>query len=133
MNIKENIYIFYRFFENLPEMRSPFSTHYMYRNGQTINPFLSNNEIIMISIVLSKYTLMTAGKDIQRFKHTNLFTDWGPCPLGLTVHLMVHVRTPSMFWSKNKKKKCIHLQIPVSLFKSGVQGGILFMDMFSWE
>ena len=35
----------------------------------------------------------------------------------------------SMFWSKNKKIG-MPLQTPVSLYKSGVQGGILFMDMF---
>ena len=36
----------------------------------------------------------------------------------------------SMFWSKNKKIG-IPLHTPVLLYKSGVQGGILFMDMFS--
>ena len=39
----------------------------------------------------------------------------------------------SVFWSKNKKKEktVIPLPAPVYLYKSGVQGGILFMDMFS--
>ena len=56
----------------------------------------------------------------------------------------------SMFWSKNKKRgvavlTCTHnlcfgakirktgiaLHTPVLLYKSGVQGGIHFMDMFS--
>ena len=35
-----------------------------------------------------------------------------------------------MFWSKNKKIG-IHLHTPVLLSKSGVQGGIHVMDMFS--
>ena len=33
----------------------------------------------------------------------------------------------SMFWSKNKKNR----YTPVLLYKSGVQGGIHFTDMFS--
>ena len=36
----------------------------------------------------------------------------------------------SMFWSKNKKKG-IPLHTPVLLYKSGVQGGIHYTDMFS--
>ena len=36
----------------------------------------------------------------------------------------------SMFWSKNKKKG-IPLRTPVLLYKSGVQGGIHYTDMFS--
>ena len=35
----------------------------------------------------------------------------------------------SMFWSKIKKIR--YTPSPVLLYKSGVQGGILFMDMFS--
>ena len=35
------------------------------------------------------------------------------------------------FGGKNKKKG-IHLQTKVFLYKSGVQWGILFMDMFSY-
>ena len=37
----------------------------------------------------------------------------------------------SMFCSKNKKKIGIPLQTPFLLYKSGVQGGIHYMDMFS--
>ena len=37
----------------------------------------------------------------------------------------------SMFWSKNKKKIGIPLQTPVFLYKRGVEGGLLFTDMFS--
>ena len=41
----------------------------------------------------------------------------------------------SMFWSKKKKNKKrkigIPLHTPVLQYKSGVQGGILFTDMFS--
>ena len=37
----------------------------------------------------------------------------------------------SMFWSKNKKIDNIPLQTPVFLYKSGVEGGIHFTDMFS--
>ena len=36
----------------------------------------------------------------------------------------------SMFWSKNKKIG-IPLHTPVLLYKSGVQGGIHYTDMFS--
>ena len=36
----------------------------------------------------------------------------------------------SMFWSKNKEIG-IPLHTPVSLYKSGVQGGIYYTDMFS--
>ena len=36
----------------------------------------------------------------------------------------------SMFWSKNKKNKYT-LCTPVLLYKSGVQGGIHFTEMFS--
>ena len=36
----------------------------------------------------------------------------------------------SMFWSKNKKNR-LPLHTPVLLYKSGVQGGIHFTDMFS--
>ena len=36
----------------------------------------------------------------------------------------------SMFWSKLEKIG-IPLHTPVFLYKSGVQGGIYFMDMFS--
>ena len=36
----------------------------------------------------------------------------------------------SMFWSKNKKKG-IPLHTPVLLYKSGVQVGIHYTDMFS--
>ena len=36
----------------------------------------------------------------------------------------------SMFWSKNKKNS-IPLQTSVFLYKSGAQGDIFFMDMFS--
>ena len=36
----------------------------------------------------------------------------------------------SMFWSKHKKIG-IPLHTPVLLYKSGVQGGIYYMDMFS--
>ena len=38
----------------------------------------------------------------------------------------------SMFWSKNKKIGIhVPLQTPIFLYKSGVQGGIHFTDMFS--
>ena len=37
----------------------------------------------------------------------------------------------SMVWSKNKKKIDIPLDTPVLLYKSGVQGGIHYTDMFS--
>ena len=37
----------------------------------------------------------------------------------------------SMFWSKIKKKISIPLHTPVLLYKSGVQGGIHYTDMFS--
>ena len=37
----------------------------------------------------------------------------------------------SMFWSKNKKKIVIPLHTQVILYKSGVQGGIHYTDMFS--
>ena len=37
----------------------------------------------------------------------------------------------SMFWSKNIKKTGIPLHAPVLLYKSGVQGGIHYTDMFS--
>ena len=36
----------------------------------------------------------------------------------------------SMFWSKNKKNRYT-LPTPVLLYKSGVQGGIHYTDMFS--
>ena len=36
----------------------------------------------------------------------------------------------SMFWSKNKKKRYTPAT-PVLLYKSGVQGGIHYTDMFS--
>ena len=37
----------------------------------------------------------------------------------------------SMFWSKNKKNRYTPANPSFCLYKSGVQGGILFMDMFS--
>ena len=37
----------------------------------------------------------------------------------------------SMFWGKNKKKIGISLHTPVLLYKSGVQGGIHYTDMFA--
>ena len=37
----------------------------------------------------------------------------------------------SMFWSKKKRKIGIPLHTLVLLYKSGVQGGIHYMDMFS--
>ena len=37
-----------------------------------------------------------------------------------------------MFWSKNKKQMHVHTPShPVSVYKIGVKGGILFMEMFS--
>ena len=37
----------------------------------------------------------------------------------------------SMFWSKYKKKIGIPLHTPVLLYKSGVEGGTHYTDMFS--
>ena len=39
----------------------------------------------------------------------------------------------SMFWSKNKKNRYrgLPLHTPVFLYKSGIQGGIHYTDMFS--
>ena len=40
--------------------------------------------------------------------------------------------TQNLCFGAKMRKICIPMHTPVCLYKSGVQGGILFMDMFSW-